>query len=311
MSLPAIPMAGKHDRWSDNMPVLEEVTQQDAKQERQRLKEEKKKLKKEEKEQRKAVRARAKEIASREADLEDDEETGSGSVFLVTFVIVLIWIAILCLIVKLDFGGFGSNVLTPILKDVPVLNLILPSSSEVVVDESQSEAYGGYNDLREAVDYIKELELELERAQSANTDSSDEVARLKAEVERLKTFEDSQVEFQRIKTEFYEEVVYADKGTGIEEYRKYYEEMDPATAEYLYKQVVKETEESDEIVDYAKAYAAMKPKEAAAIFEAMTDNLDLAARILGVMEADDRGKIMGVMDPEIAAKLTKIMDPES
>ena len=44
MSLPAIPMAGKHDRWSDNMPVLEEVTQQDAKQERQRLKEEKKKL---------------------------------------------------------------------------------------------------------------------------------------------------------------------------------------------------------------------------------------------------------------------------
>ncbi|MDY5870007.1 MAG: hypothetical protein SPK58_06390 [Lachnospiraceae bacterium] len=311
MSLPAIPMAGKHDRWSDNMPVLEEVTQQDAKQERQRLKEEKKKLKKEEKEQRKAVRARAKEIASREADLEDDEETGSGSVFLVTFVIVLIWIAILCLIVKLDFGGFGSNVLTPILKDVPVLNLILPSSSEVVVDESQSEAYGGYNDLREAVDYIKELELELERAQSANTDSSDEVARLKAEVERLKTFEDSQVEFQRIKTEFYEEVVYADKGPGIEEYRKYYEEMDPATAEYLYKQVVKETEESDEIVDYAKAYAAMKPKEAAAIFEAMTDNLDLAARILGVMEADDRGKIMGVMDPEIAAKLTKIMDPES
>lgn len=311
MSLPAIPMAGKRNFWSGNMPVLEEVTQEDAKLERQRLKEEKKKLKKEEKEQRKAVRAKAKEIASREADLEDDEETSSGSVFLVTFVIVLIWVAILCLIVKLDFGGFGSNVLTPVLKDVPVLNLILPSGGEVAVDESQSEAYGGYKDLREAVDYIKELELELERAQSANTDSTDEVAQLKAEVERLKTFEDSQVEFQRIKTEFYEEVVYSDKGPGIEEYRKYYEEMDPATAEYLYKQVVKETEESDEIVNYAKAYAAMKPKEAAAIFEAMTDNLDLAARILGVMEADDRGKILGVMNPEIAAKLTKIMDPES
>ena len=55
----------------------------------------------------------------------------------------------------------------------------------------------------------------------------------------------------------------------------------------------------------------MKPKEAAAIFEAMTDNLDLAARILNAMEAEDRGKILGVMDPEVAAKLTKIMDPES
>ena len=59
------------------------------------------------------------------------------------------------------------------------------------------------------------------------------------------------------------------------------------------------------------AYSSMKPKEAAAIFEAMTDNLDLAARILNAMEAEDRGKILGVMDSEVAAKLTKIMDPES
>ncbi|MDE7447353.1 MAG: hypothetical protein K2N15_16860 [Lachnospiraceae bacterium] len=293
------------------MPIDNELTPKDAKLEKQRLAEEKKKLKNEKKAQHKAAKARAKEIASQEADLMEDEESGSGSVFLVTFIIVIVWIAILCLIVKLDFGGFGSNVLTPILKDVPVLNLILPSNKEVAVDEGESEAYGGYTNLREAVDYIKELELELERAQSAHSDSSDEVAQLKAEVERLKTFEDSQVDFQKVKTEFYEEVVYADKGPGIEEYRKYYEEMDPATAEYLYKQVVTQLEESQEVIDYAKAYSEMKPKEAAAIFEEMTDNLNLAARILGVMEADSRGKILGVMDPEIAARITKIMDPES
>ena len=192
-----------------------------------------------------------------------------------------------------------------------MLNLILPSNTDVAVDEETSESYGGYDNLKDAVAYIKELELELERAQSAESTSTDEVAQLKAEVERLKTFEDSQVEFQRIKTEFYEEVVYSEKGPGIEEYKKYYEEMDPATAEYLYKQVIQQIEESDEIKDYAKAYSAMKPKEAAAIFEAMTDNLDLAARILNVMEAEDRGKILGVMDPEIASRLTKIMDPES
>ena len=55
----------------------------------------------------------------------------------------------------------------------------------------------------------------------------------------------------------------------------------------------------------------MKPKEAAAIFESMTDNLQLVARILGVMSADDRGKILGVMDAAVAARVTKIMDPES
>ena len=54
----------------------------------------------------------------------------------------------------------------------------------------------------------------------------------------------------------------------------------------------------------------MKPKEAAAIFEAMTDDLQLAARILWVMDSDTRGKILGVMDKTVAAKLTKIMDPE-
>lgn len=293
------------------MPLDEELSPEDEKLEKKRLKEEKKKLKNEQKEQKKLAKQRAKEIASKEAELSEGEEESSGSVFAVTFVIVLIWVAILCLIVKLDFGGFGSNVLTPILKDVPVLNLILPANTDVAVDEETSESYGGYDNLKDAVAYIKELELELERAQSAESTSTDEVAQLKAEVERLKTFEDSQVEFQRIKTEFYEEVVYSEKGPGIEEYKKYYEEMDPATAEYLYKQVIQQIEESDEIKDYAKAYSAMKPKEAAAIFEAMTDNLDLAARILNVMEAEDRGKILGVMDPEIASRLTKIMDPES
>lgn len=293
------------------MPIDETLDSEEAKLAKQRLKEEKKQLKNEKKQQRKEAKARAKEIASQEAELSDDDETSSGSVFAVTFVIVLIWIAILCLVVKLDLGGFGSNVLTPILKDVPVLNMILPGNSEVAVDNGESEEYGGYTNLREAVDYIKELELELERAQSAQTDSSDEVEQLKAEIERLKTFEDSQVEFQRLKTEFYEEVVYADKGPGIEEYKKYYEEMDPATAEYLYKQVVAQLEESDEITGYAQAYSEMKPKEAAAIFEAMTDNLELAAKILGAMGADSRGKILGAMDPEVAARITKIMDPES
>ena len=87
--------------------------------------------------------------------------------------------------------------------------------------------------------------------------------------------------------------------------------MDPATAEVLYKQVVSQIEENAEIEKYAQAYAEMKPKQAAGIFEAMTNDLDLAARILGEMEADARGAILGVMDPEVAAKITKIMEPDS
>ena len=130
-------------------------------------------------------------------------------------------------------------------------------------------------------------------------------------MERLKAFEDKQADFQRIMTEFYEEVVYSEKGPGAEAYKKYFEDMDPSTAEYIYRQVVVQLEEDAEVNRYASAYSAMKPKQAAGIFESMTDNLELAAKILNAMNPEDRGKILGVMDPTIAAKLTKIMDPQS
>lgn len=276
--------------------------------EKKRINEEKRALKAEQKSQKKLARKRAKEIAVREADLADSEEGGGVSVFLVTVIIVVIWLAILALLIKMDVGGFGSGVLAPVLKNVPVINKILPKDS---VTETQDEvSYGGYSSLREAVDYIKLLEQELEQAQSSNQTDTEEITKLKEEVLRLKEFEDKQVEFQRIKNQFYEEVIYADNGPGPEEYVKYYESMDPATAEELYKQVVAEQQVSKEIQDYAQAYSEMKPKEAAKIIEAMPNNLELAAKILGQMTAQDRGKILGVMDPDVAAKITKIMDPE-
>ena len=72
---------------------------------------------------------------------------------------------------------------------------------------------------------------------------------------------------------FYEEVIFSEEAPDIEEYKKYYESIDPENAEYLYKQVVAQIE-TDKIMDeYKKGYTEMKPKQAAAIFEEMTDNL--------------------------------------
>ena len=277
--------------------------------ERKQLVEEKKNLKKEQQAQRIEAKRRAREIAKQEDELEDGNEGNSLLTFGATILIVAVWLAVICVIIKLDIGGFGSSVVTPILKDVPVLNRILPGNS--VTETTNSGAYGGYTSLQDAVDQIKSLELQLEQIQNASSAKDEELDQLKAEVLRLKEFENQQVEFQRIQKEFYDEVVYSDKGPGAEEYKKYYESMDPATAEYIYKQVVTQLQESQEVQDYAAAYSAMKPKQAAAIFEQMTNNLDLAARILKVMSADDRGAILGAMNSEVAAKITKIMDPES
>lgn len=288
---------------------LEEKAALDPKAERKRLSDEKKKLKQEQKNQKKEARKRAKELALEEANIVDEDEGGTLSVVIVTTIIIIVWLGILVLLIKLDVGGFASNVLAPVISDVPVLNKILPESADTEV--SDLESYGGYTSLKDAVDQIEKLQLQLEQAQSNLDSDKEEISQLKAEIERLSTFEANQIEFQRIKNEFYEEVVYAENGPGAEEYVKYYETMDPETAQSLYKEVVAKQQETEEVTNYAQAYSEMKPKEAAAIFEEMTNNLDLAARILGVMEADDRGAILGAMDPEVAAKITKIMDPES
>lgn len=276
--------------------------------EKKKIQEEKKKLKKDQKEQKKEAKRRAKEIARQEEALGEEESNGLVT-FGATVLIIVLWIAVICVIVKLDIGGFGSSVLTPILKDVPVVNKILPGNS--LTETTDPESYGGYSSLQDAVDYIRQLELELERVQTASNAKDEQIETLKAENERLQQFEDRQVEFQRIQKEFYDEVIYSEKGPGAEEYRKWYEEMDPATAEYLYKQVVIQLEESQQIKDYAQAYSEMKPKAAAAIFETMTDDLNLVARILKTMNAEDRGNILAAMDSTIAGKLTKIMNPDS
>lgn len=273
-----------------------------------------KKKKKREKEAKKAAKkgggidVLATDAGAMYADVDDEDEGFSPSVLLIVILIVLIWIAILGLLIKLDIGGFGSSVLRPILKDVPVINKILPEPTEM------EEYMGEFDNLPDALAEIERLNKEIDRlkaeAAKGGDEENEEIKALKEEIVRLRTFEDSQVEFQKLKTEFYEEVVFSDKAPEIEQYKAYYEEIDPDNAEYLYKQVVQQIE-TDKIMDeYVKAYSEMKPKQAAAIFDQMGDNLDLVAKILGHMDTNSRAKILQAMDKDIASRLTKIMDPD-
>ena len=279
-----------------------------AQAEKKRLAAEKKDLKRQQRIQKKETKRRAREIARQEEELAEEEDGNGFVTFLATIVIVALWLAVICIIIKLDIGGFGTNVMTPLIQDVPVINRILPGND--LTETVNPENYGGYSSLQDAVEQIKNLELQLESAQTNSNVLKEEIESLKAEVIRLQEFENMQVEFQRIRTQFYEEVVYAENGPGAEEFQKYYESMDPTTAEYIYKQVITQREEDKEIEDYALGYSSMKPKQAAAIFDTMEKDLELVARILKTMSAEDRANILGNMNADIAAKLTKIMDPE-
>lgn len=266
----------------------------------------KKAEKKAEKARRKEARKKAKASGD---DLEMEEEsTGSKiAVFFVTLIIILIWLAIIVLLIKWDVGGFGSTVLAPVLKNVPYVNKILPESA---MEEASTEdpAYA-FDSLEDAVGRIKQLEIQLAEAQNASTADADRIAELEAQAAELERYKKEEAEFEAEKEKFYEEVVFSDSAPDITEYQSYYESIDPANAEMIYRQVVEQTAADKELEEYVKIYASMKPKEAAAIFDTMTNNLKLVAEILENMDAQSSADILGQMNSETAAKITEIMKP--
>lgn len=242
-------------------------------------------------------------------DLDGEEETVGGKilVFFVTIIIILIWLAIFAMLIKLDVGGFGSGVLAPVIKDVPYLNKILPDSA--VEEVSTEDSQYAYTNLDDAINRIKELEIELADAQNSVNSDADYIAELEEKAKELDTYKQNEAAFEQEKEKWYEDVVFSDDAPDISNYKEYYESIDAANAEVLYKQVVEQTLTDEQMDDYVKTYSNMKPKEAAAIFDTMTDNLQLVADILSNLDTQSRADILGKMNSDTAAKVTEIMEP--
>lgn len=266
--------------------------------------------------QKAAEKARKKEAkkqakaAAEQGDGLDAEDEGIGGkivIFFVTIFILVIWMAIIALLIKWDVGEFGSTVLGPLLKDVPYVNRILPDS--YMEEFSTEESPYAYESMEEAVEQIKQLEIALSEAQNTSTDNAAYITELERLAQELQQYKQNEAAFEEEKQKFYEEIVFGDSAPDIEQYKEFYESIAPANAEVLYRQVVAQTAADEKIEDYVNTYKNMKPKEAAAVFDAMTDNLKLVASILEQMDAKSRGDILGKMNTETAAKVTEIMKP--
>lgn len=242
-------------------------------------------------------------------DLDDEnggKKKGKMMTSLIAIFIVVIWIAIFALLIKLDVGGFGSSVLYPVLKDVPVLNKILPDVSSQQLSSNSGETY---STLQDAIDRINELEKEIAVYKENSDSNAEKISNLTAEVSRLKTYEENQTYFQTLKKKFDQEVVYTENAPDINTYKEWYEEMDADNAAEIYRQVIEQLAMDQVIQDLADYYAAMKPASAAAIFEEMTGDLEKVAHILSCMKTKDAGAILQAMNSTLAAKLTLLIYP--
>lgn len=240
---------------------------------------------------------------------DDDEKSGpAGVIFgvLTAIAIIAIWLVIFGLLVKMDVGGFGSTVLRPILKNVPVVNMILPEATDEEVAKDNGYKY---KNLAEAIERIKQLEKELEGHQNMGNQNNDQIAALQAEIDRLKAFENNQTYYEELKKKFDEEVVFNSKAPDIKNYKEWYEKLDKENAAKIYEQVLLKINYTEKVKTWAEAYSKMDAKSAAAILEEMTGDINLVSDILLNIKTDKRADILAAMDPTFAAKLTKVTHP--
>lgn len=242
--------------------------------------------------------------AFNEADGEEKKDSGLIGI-IIAVVIVIIWLLVFALLIKMDIGGFGTNVMTPLLKDVPVLNSILPASSSETVDGEYR-----YKTLYEAIERIKVLESEAAIKDEQLAANAETIADLQSEVARLTVFEQNQLAYEALKKKFDDEVVFTANAPDINEYKSWYESINPENAADLYVKVLERLDYSQKVKDWAATYSKMDEKAAAAILEEMTGDLDLVTQILLNMNATQRADILAAMDPVYAAKLTHVMYPE-
>lgn len=236
----------------------------------------------------------------------EQEEKGGGKVLtvLIIFLIILIWLAILSLLIKFDVGGLGSEVLRPILKDVPVINRILPEVSDEQLAEENAYPF---KNLEEAVEYIKNLEAEADKLREENDDYASRQIEMQKEIDSLRHFEEEQEEFAKRVEAFDREVVYNDKAPVTQEYLKWYEGMYPNNAADIYAELLEQKLIESSLEEYADYLTGMKPAEAAAILSEFPSDIDLICKLLGCMKSSEVSDILVEMEELFAARIVNRM----
>ncbi len=237
---------------------------------------------------------------------QNEGSTSKGLGVLIVVLIVITWLSVMALLIKCDVGGFGSEVLRPVFKDVPIIRAILPDASD---EEVAKESDYPYDNLADAL-----AQLEVLDASNASKDAeiaalNDKIAEQEAEITRLTASLEDQETFEQKKNEFYDEIVYGESAPDADTYVEWYNELDAEHAEEIYREIITAQQADQEILDLAAAYESMDAKDAADILESMSNDMDTVALIMNNMSTEAQGKILAEMEPAFAASVTKKLLP--
>jgi len=217
---------------------------------------------------------------------------------------LLVLVIAFAALVRFDVGGLGRTVIGPLIKDVPVLNLILPEMPDV--SEENQEAYN-FATVDEAVEILKITEKMLMEKSEEAENIGEQLSALTAEVDRLRIFEANQVKFQEDKAEFDELLATTPEAIV---YTAWFEKMYPENAVDLYESMIGSVVFDETLKETVDIYQNMKPAQAAPVLESMSvTQMNQVAAIIKGVSPDQAAKIMGLMEPRTAARITSYIYP--
>ena len=227
-------------------------------------------------------REQIKQLKGQLDELEGNSKGGKAVCALVFLLILLLSMGAIGICAKLDVGGLASNVLAPIISDVPGIRNILPK------------------DLQQKS--LDELIAEDQITQQAQI-AADEAA--KAEAEAQKMSEEAAIQQSQAAAE---EAAKADAEAQSQAEAAAIQQSQEAEKAAQAQADAKAAEEAA-LADYVDTYSQMQPKDAATIFDSMMqDKSNLVVKILSNMPSDKRAAILSCMDIDNVARITVLMD---
>ncbi len=233
-------------------------------------------------------------------------EGGFVKVIVLIIVVLLILVVGVGAMIKFDVFKLGTEVIGPSIKDVPVLNMILPEMPEEVTEEEAANY--NFETIEEVVEVLKITENLLKESAQEAEKISEQLKQLTAEVERLKVFEGNQVQFEADQKAF-DDLVASNSEAIV--FKDWFEKMNPENAAEIYAQVIEEVKYDEDLKGLVDIYQSMKPAQAASILEDMTvTQMALVSSIVKNLSADQSADVLGNMEPATAAKITTYLSPE-
>jgi len=202
-----------------------------------------------------------------------------------------------------NVGNIKEKVINPTLKKIPIINNLVNIKEEVKTE---------YEDVsrEELIINVKNLNEQLESNQKEIDELNIQSDNYLMEIERLKKFEDEYTSFLKDKEEFDKYIATSDKSPSLEVFVDYYNKIYPKNADKIYREVILEIADNENLKKYADTYQQMDSINAAAILtELSVTDMELAITILNNVDSNKRSEILGSMSAKIASRITKRMAP--